>query len=142
MLDTGVFVRFLVVDDVEHGQVREAVARLTSAGGFACFTSQIARESWSVLTRPSDVGGFGLSPERAAMLIGAAHREFKFLPDTANTYWRWLALGRTPPSVRQLVHDAYLAASLLETGLSRILSLDQRDFNRYEGIMVLHPSRV
>ncbi len=40
------------------------------------------------------------------------------------------------------VHDARLAASMYVQGIGQLLTMNVRDFRRFEGLSVLHPSEV
>src|SRR5438067_13033407 len=74
LIDTSVLVRFLSEDDSLHKAISMAVDRVFGDGAAICFTPQVARETWSVLTRPRDVGGFGLTPSETSRLIDTAHK--------------------------------------------------------------------
>jgi len=65
-----------------------------------------------------------------------------FLPDNEEVYsiWRRLVIANQVRGVQ--VHDAHLAAIMQAYGLTRILTLNQPDFLRYENIQAIHPSQV
>jgi len=119
-----------------------AVEEITSTGAPIYFTPQVVRESWSVLTRPRDVGGYGLTPALANTFIERAHWGFRFASDTPEIYDLWRDLVKTHQVSGRQAHDAYHVAAMIAHGLSRVLTLDVRDFNRYPGIAVLDPATM
>ena len=142
LIDTSVLVRFLNEDDSLHKEISLAVDRVFGDGGAICFTPQVARETWSVLTRPRDVGGFGLTPSETSRLIDTAHKAFDYVADTSAIYDRWRMLVVSHQVSGKQAHDAYHVAAMLTHGFSRVLTLDQRDFKRYSEITALKPSEV
>jgi predicted nucleic acid-binding protein len=139
LIDTSVLVRVLAEDDARHAKIKSAVSRLAASGAQFYFTPQVARESWSVLTRPVDVNGYGMNPAEALISLKAAHEGFEFAPDTPDIYTRWLALVEAHGVSGRQVHDAYHVAAMMAHGLTKVLTLDRRDFARYSGIEVVIP---
>jgi predicted nucleic acid-binding protein len=139
LIDSSALLRFFVEDDPENGSVTSCVKSLREAGSKVCFTPQVIRESWSVLTRPSEVGGFGLSTIDADKFVDKANVTFMFLHDTRVVYQQWLELVRLYSVSGRQVHDAYHVAAMKAHGLLGVVTLDRRDFKRYAGIEVLDP---
>ncbi|HYW41780.1 MAG TPA: hypothetical protein VE959_02915 [Bryobacteraceae bacterium] len=77
-----------------------------------CFTSQTLGEFWNASTRPLDKNGFGLSVAVAHQVKGVQ------------------------------VHDARLAASMYVHGVTQLLTVNVRDFQRFTGLRVVHPAEV
>lgn len=142
LLDTSVFVRFIAIDDVQQPSVQRAIAKITSAGGTLSFTPQVSRESWAVLTRPTDVNGYGFSASFARAALNDVSAIFSFLADTPEIYKCWIDLVTKHEIRGRQVHDAYHAAAMQVHGISRVLTLDRRDFSRYKGIEVVYPDGV
>ena len=139
LVDTSVLVRLLALDDDRHVVAKSAVVKLVSSGVLPCFTPQVVRECWSVLTRPKDVNGYGLATDQAAKSIEAASYGLKFVPDTPEIYVRWLELVKAHAVSGRQVHDAYHVAAMIAHGITQVLTMDERDFKRYSGITIVHP---
>jgi len=131
-----VFVRFFVEDDELHPIVAAAVRKAFADGSRICFTPQVAREAWTVFTRPSPVGGYGISLSEAAKYVQQARKVFDFAPDTLEVYERWLDLVQEYRVSGRQAHDANHAAAMITHGLDTVLTLDRRDFGRYTEIDV------
>ena len=142
LLDTSALARFLAEDDAQNALLRATIGRLASEGTSMCFTPQVSRECWAVLSRPRDVGGFGFSFEDTANLIHGAHAGLTFIPDTPDVYSKWLEIVMQYQVLGRQVHDAYHVAAMISHGITRVLTLDDRDFRRYSNISVIHPSDV
>ena len=142
LADTNILLRLVEPHDPGHALVRDAVRTLTANGESLCFASQNLVEFWNVCTRPVSSNGFGLTAaqadERAALLEAA----FQVLPDNERVHgeWRRLVVAHSVAGVQ--VHDARLVAVMLAYGVSRLLTLNDRDFARFPGISVIHPGDV
>jgi hypothetical protein len=64
------------------------------------------------------------------------------LPDSERVHKEWRRLVVTHSVAGVQVHDARLVAAMLVHGVSRLLTLNDRDFSRYPGIEALHPLAV
>lgn len=135
-------VRFLIEDDTRHQMIVAAVQRIFARGETICFTPQVARESWSVLTRPTGVGGYAVSPAKAAALIGVAHKTFRYIADSPAIYDEWRLIVNDYSVSGTKTHDAYHVAAMLTHGITRVLTLDRRDFGRYLVIEVVFPENA
>jgi predicted nucleic acid-binding protein len=99
-------------------------------------------EFWNVLARPAERNGFGLTIEAADREAELLETQFAFLPDNERIHfeWRRLVVRHAVSGVK--VHDARLAAVMLAHGVTHLLTLDPRDFARYDGITAVHPAEV
>jgi len=113
-----------------------------SHGARLCFTSQVLGEFWNASTRPFDRNGFGLSINEADRLTRVIERDFEYLPDSRDVhyYWRQLLLDREIRGVQ--VHDARIAASMYVHGVSQLLTINVRDFQRFPLLSAVHPSEI
>jgi len=134
-----VLIRFLVEQDPQFPVISTGIQKIFGAGESIFFTPQVARESWSVFTRPETVGGFGLEPQAAFELLGAANSAFTFLHDVPDVYNVWLTLVKAQGVSGRQVHDAYHVAAMMAHGLTKVLTLDKRDFSRYSQIKAVFP---
>jgi predicted nucleic acid-binding protein len=139
LLDTSVLIRFFSEDAPLAPLVKDCIEKLLLEGSTLSFTPQVVRESWGVLTRPKDVGGYGLSTSEANSFVVGTHNAFDFLADVPDVYLQWLNLVRTHSVSGKQVHDAYHVAAMKAHNLDGIITLDARDFKRYAGIQILDP---
>ncbi len=139
LIDTNILLRFVEPNDPEYGLVRQAVRALTEKGETLCYAPQNLSEFWNVCTRPLANNGLGLTPAETDARAALIESRFQLLPDDARVHreWRRLVVAHSVTGVQ--VHDARLVAAMLAHGVSRLLTLNDRDFARYPGISVLHP---
>ena len=142
LLDTNILLRLVEPKDPEYALVREAVKTLTARGETLCFASQNLVEFWNVCTRPSAQNGLGLTPAQTDERARLIESRFRLLPDTdgVHTEWRRLVLAHSVAGVQ--VHDARLVAAMVAHGVTRLLTLNARDFSRYAGISAVHPREL
>lgn len=139
LLDAGVLLRYAVVDDALHIRVRERVADSIAQGFEICFVPQAVREAWNVLTRPSNVGGYGYTASEAEVTVALVAEAFSLLHDNATVFEHWQKLATTYGLIGQSVHDANIVAAALAHGATHILTLNGRDFRRYREIEIIVP---
>lgn len=142
MLDTNVLLRMSTSEDPLHPTISSALQALVSHGARLCFTSQVLGEFWNASTRPFERNGFGLSINEADRLTRVIERDFEYLPDSRDVhyYWRQLLLDREIRGVQ--VHDARIAASMYVHGVSQLLTINVRDFQRFPLLSAVHPSEI
>lgn len=106
--------------------------------------SQLCIEFWSTATRPAASNGLGLTLVAADHQLRFLERIFSHVPDHPAIYavWRKLILARHISGKQ--VHDARLAAVMLTTGITHILTFNSKDFARYasDGITAIDPSQI
>ncbi|HKQ85610.1 MAG TPA: hypothetical protein VJS43_02445 [Candidatus Acidoferrales bacterium] len=64
----------------------------------------------------------------------------KFLPDGEEVYREWFVVRYGISGVQ--VHDARLAAAMYVHGIIHILTLNLADFNRFDGLVAVHPQNA
>jgi predicted nucleic acid-binding protein len=69
-------------------------------------------------------------------------RDFEFLPDSRDVHDRWRRLLVMHDVKGVQVHDARLAASMYVHGVTQLLTVNVRDFQRFEGLRAIHPADV
>jgi predicted nucleic acid-binding protein len=99
-------------------------------------------ELWTVVTRPLDVNGLGLSTEAARAEIERLERFFTVLRETPAVYPAWKRLVFEYQVSGKPVHDARLVSAMRVHGITSILTFNQSDFGRYAGIEVFDPAAV
>ncbi len=122
-----------------HEVVKEAIHGLLATQDELCYTFQLLREFWTVATRPTDVNGYGLTPAQARLVLDNVEGLFTYLPNTESIRDEWLALVTDYQVSGKNAHDAGHVAAMRAHGITRILSLDERDFSRYADIDVVRP---
>jgi predicted nucleic acid-binding protein len=145
LLDTGILLRLINEIDPLHAAVQQAVDTLIARQEDLFITTQNIAELWNVATRPVVNYGLALSPVE----IGKAYE------DTIEPMCAVMTEADSHPDVfRQLlvqhrvvgkqVHDARLVAMMLSWQVGTILTLNERDFLRYqvEGITVVTPASL
>jgi predicted nucleic acid-binding protein len=142
LLDTNILLRVSKRDDPQHAAIGHALHVMVGQGVRLCYTSQTLGEFWNASTRPLDKNGFGLSVAETDRLARVIERDFEFLPDSREVHDRWRSLLVAHNIQGVQVHDARLAASMYVHGVGQLLTINVRDFRRYDGLRVLHPAEL
>jgi predicted nucleic acid-binding protein len=142
LLDSNILLRISKSDDPQHAVIGRALHALVGQGVRLCYTSQTLGEFWNASTRPLDKNGFGLSVAETDHLARVIERDFELLPDSRDVHDRWRALLVAHNVQGVQVHDARLAASMYVHGVGQVLTINIRDFRRFDGLRVLHPAEV
>jgi predicted nucleic acid-binding protein len=142
LLDSNILLRMGKGDDPHYRVISRALHALVARGIRLCYTSQTLGEFWNASTRPLDKNGFGLSVPEADRLARVIERDFEFLPDSQPVHDRWRALLVTHEIKGVQVHDARLAASMYVHDVPQLLTINVRDFARFQGLSILHPAEV
>jgi predicted nucleic acid-binding protein len=141
-VDTNILLRSIEVSDRLHEHAVRALTALIGAGETLVIPPQIVAEFWNVATRPRERNGIGLTPELASAELAQIESFFTVVGESADIYEKWKDLVRIH-SVRGVqAHDARLVAAMKVYGISRILTFNGGDFNRYSEIEVLRPDAV
>ena len=142
LLDSNILLRISKSDDPQHAVIGGALRTLVGQGAPLCYTSQTLGEFWNASTRPRDKNGFGLTVSETDRLARVIERDFEFLPDGLEVHDRWRRL-LVEHSIQGIqVHDARLAASMYVHGVDQLLTINVRDFRRFNKLRVLHPSQL
>jgi predicted nucleic acid-binding protein len=126
----------------QQAVIGHALRVLVGQGVRLCYTSQTLGEFWNASTRPFEKNGFGLSVAETDRLARVIERDFEFLPDSREVHDRWRSLLVVHDIQGVQVHDARLAASMYVHRIGQILPINIRDFRRFEGLHVRHPTDV
>jgi predicted nucleic acid-binding protein len=142
LLDSNILLRISKSNDLHHAAISQALHALVGQGVRLCYTSQTLGEFWNASTRPLDKNGFGLSIVETDRLARVIERDFELLPDSREVHDRWRSLLVAHNIQGVQVHDARLAASMYVHGVGQLLTINVRDFRRFEGLRILHPSEL
>ena len=142
LIDTNVLLRLFRTVDPQHQFIKTALRDLNGQGAGLYFSLQNIAEFWNVCTRPLERNGYGLTISETNRCVQEIERTMTFLPDSEEVYsiWRRLVMAHDVRGVQ--VHDARLAAIMQAYGLTRILTMNQTDFLRYENVQAVHPSQL
>jgi predicted nucleic acid-binding protein len=139
LLDTNILLRLAQPGGPYDQVVTTAVERLVAEGATLFYTLQNAAEFWNVRTRPRERNGLGLDITEADRRLLLIERKLLLLPETKAAYseWRRIIIECRVSGVQ--VHDARLAAVMYLNHVSHLLTLNPKDFERFEGIAAVRP---
>ncbi len=143
LLDTGILLRLIDETDSQHVLVCNAVDLLIGRQDDLLITTQNIAEFWNVATPPKANNGLELPPNHVARVfhdsiepIVAVLTERETLPaEFQRLLVHYSVVGKQ-------VHDARLVAMMLSWQISRVLTLNERNFQRFtpDGITVVSPA--
>lgn len=143
LLDSNILLRLSQPADPFHVAVRRALLRLRQQGAELVVVPQNLAEFWNVSTRPAAArGGYGQSIAETDRQLGLLLRRFTLLEELPGTTRRWRRLLVTQGILGVAVHDARLVAAMQAHQVTHILTLNDKDFARYSGIVALNPQNV
>jgi predicted nucleic acid-binding protein len=100
-------------------------------------------DSWRVLERlNSPARQERLRVGETDRLARVIERDFEFLPDSRQVHDRWRSLLVKHNIQGAQVHDARLAASMYVHGVGQILTINVRDFQRFDDLRIVHPAEL
>ena len=126
----------------QYGVVRMAIVALRRKGNVLCLMPQNLIEFWAVATRPVQSNGLGMDTQWSAAQFTRLKRFFTILPDTPELFPEWERLVIQYRVSGKSTHDARLVASMNVHSVTHILTYNQADFSRYQGITVIDPPAV
>jgi predicted nucleic acid-binding protein len=143
LLNTGILLRLVDDKDALHSLVQQAVETLISRQEELFSATQNIGEFWNVATRPIANNGLGLAPDDVINLIeNSIEPVCGIMLDGGSTYTEIKRLVVAYGVIGKQVHDARLVALMLTRQIGTLLTLNPRDFRRYEpeGIVVVTPN--
>lgn len=140
LVDTNVLLRSLQPHHSMHQDAVEAIASLLQKGETVNIVPQVVIEFWNVCTRPVANNGLGLTPAQTETEVQKVEALLKLLPDSSAIYdeWRKLVIAHAVSGVE--VHDARIVAAMKIHGVTHLLTFNEKDFKRFQGITVVKPS--
>lgn len=142
LVDTNVLVRLAETGHASHATARAAVKTLSTDEHVLAIVPQVIYEFWAVATRGVAANGLGHEPPVAARLVEEFEALFVTLRDERAIYGRWRDLV-TEKAVRGYKsHDARLVAAMGRHAIGHILTFNDRDFRRFDGVEILEPALV
>lgn len=141
LVDTGVLLRALHRSSPLHGTIIQAMKKQRASGNLLVTSHQNISEFWNVATRPASArGGFGLTPDETHKRVQTIEKLGSVLPFTPRCYAIWRIILISHQIIGLAAHDARLIATMQSHGISHLLTLNGRDFQRYSGITVCAPN--
>lgn len=142
LVDTGILLRSFVRAEPACIAIRLAIRELRERGEELVTAVQNIAEFSNVSTRPAAArGGYGLPASKLGLRISYIERLCRRLYESEESYaiWRRLIAEHTISGIA--VHDARLVSIMLANNVHRVLTLNDRDFRRFESnsIEVLSP---
>jgi predicted nucleic acid-binding protein len=144
-LDTGILLRLVDHTDSQHSIVFDAVNALIHRQDNLFITIQNIAEFCNVATRPIINNGLGLAPTTAIELL---NREIEpicaIIPEQVTLTAEFKRRLTQYNVLGKQVHDARLVAMMLIWQISHVLTLNERNFQRFspEGIIVVSPASL
>jgi len=142
LLDTGILLRLADERDPLHPVVDSAVESLIAQREELLIGTQNVAEFWNVATRPLAANGLELPASAVLTLLETVIEPVcSVLVETDEIYHEFKRLGKKYEFRGKQAHDARLVALMRCWGIDKILTLNDRDFLRYEaeGIVAVNP---
>ena len=145
LIDTGILLRLIDTGDPQHALVTTAFQRLGERNDDLYINTQNVAELWNVATRPVVNNGLNLPLAAVTKALQQAIDPFCLVitePEQMPAEFRRLLIQYNV--VGKQVHDARLVAMMLAWQIENILTLNERDFQRYqpEGITIATPASI
>jgi predicted nucleic acid-binding protein len=142
LADTNILLRWVQPHHPDYPVIQAALNILRKRGDAIYITPQNLIEFWNSATRPVDRNGLRFTPAEADQEVTRLEGFFRFAADTPEIYTAWRELVRTVGVSGVQVHDARLVAVMRVYGLTHILTLNTQDFQRYPGVVAVHPHEL
>jgi predicted nucleic acid-binding protein len=137
-IDTNVLIYVTRRTASEHAAAQAALARLEGEGCSLWISLQILREYLAAVTRPQ-VTSPALPMETAIADVRRFRQVFHVAEDRPVVLDRLLTLLGAHYGAGRQVHDTNIVATMLEHGISRLLTFNAADFRRFARIIELEP---
>jgi predicted nucleic acid-binding protein len=137
-LDSNVLIAASVEEHPSHAVARALAERLAAAGSTTFVSPQVCREFLSVMTR-APVAGLAFSTAEALEVLGGWLAECSLLDETGDVVGELFRLVARYDVKGKKVHDANVVATLTANRITRLATLNQSDFRRYEDLVSLEP---
>jgi hypothetical protein len=142
LVDTNILARAAEPSHLMYRLAVDSVAELRCQGETLCLVPQNLYEFWVVCTRPAALNGLGMSFAGAQAELARIKTLFTLLDDTPAIFPQWEQLVIQYQVQGKNAHDARLVAAMMVHGLSRVLTFNVGDFQRYQTLTVLEPRNV
>ena len=131
-VDTNVLVYSSRATAIHNLQARVRLAELEDSLCPLWISWQVLREFLAVVTR-AQPNHPAMDLAQAVEYVAKLQQTFAIAPETQSVFARLTSLLATIPSAGKQIHDTNLVATMLEAGIHRLLTFNQRDFRRFAG---------
>lgn len=137
-VDTNVLFHARVTQSPFHQVADEMLTQLVATGNKIWVSRQILREYLSVMSRP---GKFPAAIPMASLTDDVQEFEsrFEIVEDSSQVTATLLTLLNTIPTLGKQVHDANIVATMLASGITKLLTQNVADFQRYSHLITVIP---
>ncbi len=141
LLDTNILLRASDPNTLQHPLARDAIYQLLIQGNQCCLTLQVLVEFWVVATRPTDVNGFGWTPQRTMAQISQFLSRFIVLQENDQILENWLKLVTLYQIKGKRTHDIRLIAVMQSHHITHLLTFNPSDFICPAGFNIISPEQ-
>ncbi len=127
------------MDHPSHEHASQAIISLVTNRHRLCIIPQNLIEFWNVATRPTDQNGLGWSVVETDIEVGRLEVVFELLPDAVSIYGEWRRLVTANAVLGKNVHDARIVAAMKVHEVTKLLTFNTKDFQRFSDIILIDP---
>lgn len=120
-----------------HARALHVLNELPARGVELCVSGQVLREFLVVSTRPAAANRLGMTLADAANNVGAFVERTTVLPETRGVAERLRRIIQEMQCTGKAIHDANIAATMLEHGLTVVVTENAKDLRRFADIEVV-----
>jgi predicted nucleic acid-binding protein len=142
LVDTNILLR---ASDANHplcSVCKSALEEIITRGDIPVGCAQVMIEFWVVATRPLDVNGLGFTSVKAEESLAQAEQMLTFLSEPPDIAEKWRALARDYAVIGKQAHDTRLVAFMLCHSINHLLTLNGKDFARYDFVTCVSPESI
>ena len=141
-VDTNVLIYASRSTALAYKQASAALLRLEVEGAELCISRQVLREYLVTVTRPPTDATPPLTLEVAVADVRRLLDIYTVLEGGPAVTEHLLRLVVDHPTRGKQIHDANLVATMLECGITRLLTFNEADFRRFRPLVTLEPVAV
>jgi predicted nucleic acid-binding protein len=137
-IDTNIMLRYLINDFPEYPAIRHTVDTLIREEHILWASRQVIREFGRVCTRPQSFMQV-MSPQRATDYMDKIGNLFEIADEDVRVTQQLILLMRQFSVSGKQVHDANIVATMQAYHIPNLLTLNLKDFDRYQSVIHLMP---
>ena len=138
-VDTNILLTASDADRSRHTVCRRLIESALTGVPRLFASGQVFREYLVVATRPKKNNGLGMLPKNALENVAAFRCCIHHLNENSGVADRLATLIRKHKLSGKRIHDANIAATMLEHGLKELITLNPGDFEVIREIEVIEP---
>ena len=120
-----------------HGRALSVLNELPARGIELCVSGQVLREFLVVSTRPAAANGLGMTLADAVNNVRAVVERTTVLEETRGVAERLRRIIQEVQCMGKEIHDANIAATMLEHGLTVVVTENAKDLRRFADLEVV-----